>query len=155
MAALLAVNFFKGFDAAGLPIRSSRRLHLLIESMKLRFADAYACVAERDRVDIPGGQLLSDADAAERRAMIEPDRAINQPRLGHPTGQNTAYLPVLDGQGSACSFINSLYCAFGSGMVAGDTGICLHNRGLISCSIRIIGTAGHRVSGRTIRSYRR
>jgi len=129
LAALLALNIFEGLETGGLPLHSAERLHLLIESMKLGFADAYAYVADPDWVDIPVDQLLSDEYAAARRAMIEPDQAMHQPPPGHPTGHDTVYLTVVDGQGNACSFINSLYQAFGSGMVAGDTGICLQNRG--------------------------
>jgi gamma-glutamyltranspeptidase/glutathione hydrolase len=129
LAALLALNIYEGLDSAGLSLHSAQRLHLLIESMKLGFADAFTYVADPDRVDIPLDQLLSEEYAAARRAMIEPDRAISQPPPGHPTGNDTVYLTVVDDQGNACSFINSIYHAFGSGMVAGDTGICLQNRG--------------------------
>jgi len=129
LAALLALNVFKGFDSVGLPMHSAERLHLLIESMKLGFADAYAFVADPDCVDIPVDQLLSDDYAAARRALIDPHRAISQPAPGQPVGDDTVYLTVVDGQGNACSFIASIYHGFGSGMVAGDTGICLQNRG--------------------------
>ena len=129
LAALLALNIFKGFETGGLPLHSTERLHLLIESMKLGFADAYAYIADQDLVDIPVDQLLSDDYAEVRRAIIRPDRAMNRTPPGHPAGQDTVYLTVVDGQGNACSFINSLYYGFGSGMVAGETAICLQNRG--------------------------
>lgn len=129
LAALLALNVFKGFSTDGLPLYSVERLHLLIEAMRLGFADAYAYVADQDHVDIPLNELLSEEYAAARRALIRPDRALEHPSPGHPTGQDTVYLTVVDGQGNACSFINSLYYGFGSGMVAGNTGICLQNRG--------------------------
>ena len=35
---------------------------------------------------------------------------------------------MVDGQGNACSFINSVYINFGSGLVVPDTGIVLQNR---------------------------
>ncbi len=129
LAALLALNILKGFPLDGLAIYSAQRLHLLIESMKLGFADAYAYVADPDHVEIPLDGLLSEAYAGERRAIIRPDRAIDHPSPGQPAGHDTVYLTVVDGDGNACSFINSLYHGFGSGMVAGDTGICLQNRG--------------------------
>ena len=129
LAALLALNILKGFPLDGLDIYSTQRLHLLIESMRLGFADAFAYVADPDHVEIPLHGLLSEAYARERRAMIRPDRAIAHPSPGQPAGHDTVYLTVVDGDGNACSFINSLYYGFGSGMVAGDTGICLQNRG--------------------------
>ncbi len=129
LAALLALNVLKGFAVRELDMVSAARLHLLIESMKLGFADAFEYVADEDYVDIPIDQLLSERYAAERRAMIQPDRAVRHVPPGQPMGQDTVYLTVVDGEGNACSFINSLYHGFGSGMVAGDTGICLQNRG--------------------------
>jgi gamma-glutamyltranspeptidase/glutathione hydrolase len=129
LAALLALNVFKGFPVDGLGIYSAERLHLLIESMKLGFADAFTYVADRELADIPVAELLSDRYAAERRAMIRPERAMERVPPGQPTGRDTVYLTAADKDGNACSFINSLYYGFGSGMVAGDTGICLQNRG--------------------------
>ncbi len=129
LAALLALNIFKGFGLQGGPIHDAERLHLLIESMRLGFADAYTYVADMELVDLPLDELLSDSYATRRRALIQPDRAMDRPSPGQPAGQDTVYLTVVDGAGNACSFINSLYQGFGSGMVAGDTAICLQNRG--------------------------
>jgi len=129
LAALIALNLFKGFPTDGLGLYSAERLHLLIESMRLGFADAFTYVADPEHVPIPVEQLLSEEYAVQRRALIQPDQVLPHPTPGQPTGKDTVYLTVVDGDGNACSFINSLYHGFGSGMVAGDTGICLQNRG--------------------------
>jgi gamma-glutamyltranspeptidase/glutathione hydrolase len=142
LAALIALNILEGFDVAALPPLGAERLHLPIESMRLAFADAQWYVA--DPAFHPDYQqcldaLASKSYAAERRALIDPRRAGPRARPGLPTpglkaplrpsGSDTVYLSVVDGEGNACSFINSLYMGFGTGIVPEATGISLQNRG--------------------------
>ncbi|RME85834.1 MAG: gamma-glutamyltransferase [Caldilineae bacterium] len=129
LAALLALNIAQGFELPAMAPDATKRLHVLIEAMRLGFADAFTYVADPEHADIPLDALLSEAYAAERRRLIQPGRALEVVPAGQPAGEDTVYLTVVDGDGNACSFINSLYYGFGSGMVAGDTGICLQNRG--------------------------
>jgi len=73
---------------------------------------------------------LSKEYARQRARLIDPGRAIADPGPGSPgRGTDTVYLTTADAHGNVVSFINSLFMAFGSGMVAGDTGIVLQNRG--------------------------
>ena len=51
------------------------------------------------------------------------------PAGGAPVHSDTVYVAAVDGQGNACSFINSVFQGFGSGLVVPGTGIALHNRG--------------------------
>lgn len=44
---------------------------------------------------------------------------------GQMTGSDTVYLCVIDSQGNACSFVNSTYMAFGTGLVPNDCGFSL------------------------------
>src|SRR5262249_33529155 len=68
--------------------------------------------------------------AAKRRGLINPDKAIDPPAHGDfNAGSDTTYFTVVDKDRNAVSFINSLFNSFGSGIVAGDTGIMLQNRG--------------------------
>lgn len=129
LAALLALNIARGFDLSALDYDSPQRWHLLIESMKLAFADAAAYIADPDQADVPVAGLLSSTYADERRALIWPDQALRpQPGSPGPHG-DTVYVTVADAGGNMVSWIQSLYMAFGSGLTAGDTGICLQNRG--------------------------
>jgi gamma-glutamyltranspeptidase/glutathione hydrolase len=131
LAALLALNVLEGFDLASLPPLSTQRLHLEIEAMRLGFADARAYVADPLFSPAPLEALLSKEYAAERRALIDPGQACQSIRRGTPrASSDTVYLSVVDREGNACSFINSNYYGFGSGIVPSGWGFVLQNRGL-------------------------
>jgi gamma-glutamyltranspeptidase/glutathione hydrolase len=127
---LIALNIAEGFDLAGQEPLGVDRLHVLVESMRLAFADTAWYVADPEFGQQPVEALLSKDYAGERRALINRRRATVDPARGAPLGgSETAYLTVVDGAGNACSFINSLYVGFGTGIVPEGTGISLQNRG--------------------------
>jgi len=130
LAALIALNLVEGYDLAALGHNSPEYLHLLIEAKKLAFADRDRYVADPEQSDLPLDRLLSKDYADERRRLIDPQRAgADFPPGLFPLAGDTVYLTVVDAQRNCCSFINSLYAGFGSGIVAGDTGVCLPSRG--------------------------
>ncbi|RME62918.1 MAG: gamma-glutamyltransferase family protein [Caldilineae bacterium] len=127
LAAIIAVNLAAGFDLADMS--ETDRLHTLIECMRIGFADAQQWVCDPRKVDIPLEGLVSKAYADQRRAEIDPHRAAHRVPYGAPmAGSDTVYLSVVDGDGNACSFINSLYMGTGSGLVVPGTGVSLQNR---------------------------
>jgi gamma-glutamyltranspeptidase/glutathione hydrolase len=131
IAALLALNIAEGWELHELPWQSAERLHLMVEAMRLAFADAGRYVADLTTNPAPVDALLSKDYGTQRRALISPHHAMEPPSYGlPPSGSDTVYLSVVDGQGNACSFINSLYMGFGTGIVAQGTGVFLHNRGV-------------------------
>lgn len=130
IAALLALNLLEGFDLAGLPPLSPQRLHLEIEAMRLAFADAFYYVADPAFQPAPLDELLSRGYAAERRKQIDLRRANLKVRHGVPlASSDTVYFCVVDREGNACSFINSNYMGFGTGIVPSGWGFTLQNRG--------------------------
>jgi gamma-glutamyltranspeptidase/glutathione hydrolase len=130
LTALLGLNILSGFDIAALEPGSVAALHTEIEAMRLAFADARTYIADPSQADVPIDALLSEQHAAARRALIRPDQAMRAVAAAAlPAGHDTVYLTVVDEAGNAVSLINSLYSSFGSGVVAGDTGIALQNRG--------------------------
>jgi gamma-glutamyltranspeptidase/glutathione hydrolase len=130
LAALLALNILDGFDLAPFASLSTERLHLVIEALRLAFADAHWYVADPAFNDIPLVGLLSKQYADERRKLIHPTRATVDQKRGTPVSSSgTVYLSVVDQWGNACSFINSNYMGFGTGIVPKGWGFTLQNRG--------------------------
>ncbi len=130
LAALLALNILEGFDLAAQDPLSLDRWHLLIEAMRLAFADTSWYVADPQFSPVPVDALLSRSYASERRALIDPQKATLDSTYGTPvTGSDTVYFSVVDEQGNACSFINSNYNGFGTCIVPEGWGFTLQNRG--------------------------
>jgi gamma-glutamyltranspeptidase/glutathione hydrolase len=142
--ALEMLNLMEGFDVKAMGHNSADYLHLVSEAKKIAFADRGAYLADRDAM--PKGvlqRLISKEYAAKRRLEINMSKATASYAPGALGGSapgpsvdfagrdlgDTIYLTVADSQGNVVSLIQSLFGSFGAGIVAGDTGITLHNRG--------------------------
>ncbi len=130
LTALIALNILENFDMRSYPLGSPDSLHLRIEAVKLAFADRNRYIADPEQAVVPTVELLSKDYAHGRAALISRAKALKRVAPGNVKGgSDTVYLTVADRAGNVVSLINSLYMGFGSGMVAGDTGIVLQNRG--------------------------
>ena len=130
LTALIALNLLEGYDLGSLDPLSAERLHLEIEALRLAFADARWYISDPQFTDIPISQLLSKGYAAERRKLIDPRRANLDRKHGAPSASSdTVYFSIVDKYGNACSFINSNYMGFGTGIVPKGWGFTLQNRG--------------------------
>jgi gamma-glutamyltranspeptidase / glutathione hydrolase len=130
ITALIVLNILEGFDLQAIHAQPAQYYHTLIEATKLAFADRNRYIADPAFAKVPVRELLSKEYAARRRALIDPKKALDNPAAGDfNLGSDTTYFTVVDKDGNAVSFINSLFDAFGSGIVAGDTGIVFQNRG--------------------------
>ena len=130
LTALLAMNIASTLDLRSLEWDSPERLHLMVESMRLAWADAHEYIADPRKANVPIAELLSQQYAEQRAELISLERAMTPPHYGKlPQGSDTIYLCAVDGEGNACSFIKSLYMGFGVGIVAKGTGVWLQNRG--------------------------
>jgi gamma-glutamyltranspeptidase/glutathione hydrolase len=130
IAALIALNILEGFDLSTDPALSAQRYHLMIEAMRLAFADARQYIADMEFSPVPLKELLSKEYAQFRRKLIDPQYANAEIRHGTPfVGSDTVYFCTADAAGNACSFINSNYMGFGTGIVPQGWGFSLQNRG--------------------------
>ncbi len=129
LAALQMLNILEGFDLKPLGHNTAEYLHLLVEAKRLAFIDRARHIADPDFYRAPLDKLLSKDYAAELRKRIDLGRIANQSDTGPRGGEDTTYLTVVDKDRNVVSFIQSIFSAFGSGLVAGDTGVVLHNRG--------------------------
>ena len=129
LAALICLNILEGYPLSEFSFGSAEHFHYLIEAMKLSFADRNKYIADMEHAEVPLEGLLSKTYGEERRRLISGDSAAD-PAPGAPHGSSdTIYLTVADRDGNMCSFINSLFHHFGSGVTAGDTGVMLQSRG--------------------------
>ena len=130
LAALIALNIAEGWDLSRYDWDAPEKIHLMIEAMRLAFADAKQYIADMQTNPAPLDFLLSKEYANQRRAMVCEDKAMQPPSFGKPLNtSDTIYLCTVDGEGNACSFINSLYMGFGSGIAAKGYGVFLQKRG--------------------------
>jgi gamma-glutamyltranspeptidase / glutathione hydrolase len=120
----------EGFDLASMGAQSPEAIHVMVEAKKLAFADRLRYLGDPSFVDVPISRLLSKEYAAKRRKSIDPNRAIlaAAPGVLAAAGTDTTYHCVMDSEGNAVSMIQSIFKPFGSGVVAGETGIVLNNR---------------------------
>ncbi|KAI9097059.1 gamma-glutamyltranspeptidase [Phlyctochytrium arcticum] len=116
-------------DMSQIPHNSAPYLHIIIESLRLAFADGRLHIADPDISPAPVERLLSQEYLAERAKLFDPKSATVDPKNGSPVhSSDTVYFAVVDSEGNACSFINSLYTSFGTGIVPEGTGIALQSR---------------------------
>jgi gamma-glutamyltranspeptidase/glutathione hydrolase len=142
IAALETLNILEGFDLKSLGHNSAAYLHLLVEAKRIAFADRGAWIGDPSATPAKAVEkMLSKEYAAERRKEINRDKAAadykplsldgrTTPAGGEaPAGRgDTIYMTAADAEGNVVSLIQSIYETFGAGIVAGDTGIVLHNR---------------------------
>lgn len=121
---LESLNIVENADLAD--PHSPDSIHIMVEAKKLAFADRIARLA--DLRPNPVEALLRKDYAAGRFAEIDPAQAAVSGRVGTLSDGDTTYLCAMDREGNMVSLIQSVSAAFGSGIVAGDTGVVMNNR---------------------------
>lgn len=124
------LNILEGFDLAAMGHMSPESIHLMVEAKKLAFADRNRHLADPRIEKVPVEVLVSKEFAAQRRASIDLNKATERVSAADllPQGTDTSYFCVVDKEGNTVSFIHSIYAAWGSAFVPGNTGILFNNR---------------------------
>jgi gamma-glutamyltranspeptidase/glutathione hydrolase len=129
IATLQILNILEGFDIASMGFGSSEYIHLFTEAKKLAYEDRAKFYADPRYSSVPISQLISKKYAAERRRLINPEKAAKIYDPGKNEPQNTIYLTVADKFGNMVSLIQSNYRGMGSGMCPPGLGFVLQDRG--------------------------
>ena len=138
--ALQILNLLEGFDVVAAGEGTAEYYHRMAEAVKIAFADRDEWLTDPRFVDIPIERMISKEYAAQRRGLIDSERALDistvAPGIPYPQAHerrvpdgDTCYFCTADSEGMVVSLISSIYHDFGSAVVGGDTGIILQNRG--------------------------
>jgi gamma-glutamyltranspeptidase/glutathione hydrolase len=124
---LQILNMIEGLDMRdSLQDNPSMAIHALIEATKVAIEDRNHYAGDPGVVNVPLARLLSKEYAGERRNDIKATARVSSAG-GKLDGDTTSFV-VADRLGNVVSFIQSVFIPFGSGVVAGDTGVLLNNR---------------------------
>ena len=126
ISALAVLALADGFDMSALD--EADLIHVLVEATKLAFEDRDRHLTDPGWMQVTPKELLAPERIARLRQRIDLRRAMPTSAAA-PAGGDTIAIVTADAEGNAVSLIQSLYFTWGSGLVAGDTGVVLQNRG--------------------------
>ncbi|MGG6267731.1 gamma-glutamyltransferase [Leptolyngbya sp. AN03gr2] len=132
---LQILNLIGDTDLKSLGWRNPDALHLLVESMRIAYADRATYLGDPDFVKVPVSALISLEYARIRRQEINPKKAATSVKPGDPAviqkllreSTETSHLTVVDRDRNAVSLTFTINLGFGAGIVAKGTGIVLNN----------------------------
>ncbi|HEY3134817.1 MAG TPA: gamma-glutamyltransferase [Blastocatellia bacterium] len=149
---LFALNMLEGFDLKAMGHNSAAYIHTTVEALKLAMGDREKYLGDMDFIRIPYEGLLSKEYAAERRKLIDADKASLElrpgtaekfvkgaPAMDRPLkvttegdadhDGDTSYIAVVDESRNMITLTPSLHSAFGTGVVMGELGFIFNCRG--------------------------
>lgn len=128
VAALMILGVLSGFDL-GPDLPAAARIHLHAEATKLAYHHRDHLIGDPAHLPFPVDVLLAEETLAALRRGVSQETARPAALWTEAEHKDTVYLCVVDGDGNAISFINSIFHAFGSTHLDPETGILLHSRG--------------------------
>jgi len=136
------LNLLEAFDIASMPADSAQAVHLIAECIKVAKADVYRHAADPSLSSVPVAALISKDFAAQRRKLIDLNRAGVFPEGADLGGAwkpphdvntvkkvsgDTTNLSIVDSEGNAVGVTTTLGGGFGTGIVMGSTGLLCNN----------------------------
>jgi gamma-glutamyltranspeptidase / glutathione hydrolase len=129
VTALILLRLLDRLGTSGYAAESAERRHLEAEAGRIAYAVRDHLVADPAFMTCSVDDLLSNAHIDRLAKLYDPGRRNPSIVLPEVPSSSTIYLTVVDRDGRAVSFINSLFEAFGSRIATPESGIMLQNRG--------------------------
>lgn len=140
----LLERFPLGDAAQGYGFGGPKTLHVMIEAMRLAFADRAVWIGDDDAAAVPIRGLLHPDYLAARSALISPDRRMDTPQAGDPTpwdvnairpapsrtraeSPHTTHFAIVDRWGNVVSYTTTIEATWGSGITVPGYGFLLNN----------------------------
>lgn len=145
----LMERFPLGDQDQGFGFGATRTLNVMLESMRLAFADRAVWMGDTDWVDLPVNGLIDDDYLATRTVLIDPDARQANVEAGDPRpfdmaalksavklakvnlpdeeGLNTTHFTVIDRTGNIVTYTNTIESAWGTGLMVPGFGFLLNN----------------------------
>lgn len=134
-------RFPVGDKAQGFGFGDRNTLHVLIEGMRLSFADRNYWEGDADFVKVPTAGLLDASYLAGRGALVKLDSALGAAAItpgnplprdaakaaDTPEGTHTTHFVVADKEGNIVSYTTTVESLFGSGITVPGYGFILNN----------------------------
>ena len=123
------LNILSGYNLEKLD--SVQQKHLIIESMRRAYRDRAIYMGDPDFVTIPTSRLLSKDYANGLRFGIDRKKATPSNTLPgiktKDSSHHTTHFSIIDTQGNRVAATLTINYPFGSGLVAGDSGVLLND----------------------------
>jgi gamma-glutamyltranspeptidase/glutathione hydrolase len=145
----LIERFPIGDEDKGYGFGDTRTLNVMIEAMRLAFADRAVWMGDEDFVDVPAEGLLNDHYVAMRSALIDPDSRLPNVAADDPRrfdkaalktevklasispeitkGVNTTHFTIIDREGNIVSYTTTIESGWGTGLMVPGYGFLLNN----------------------------
>ncbi len=124
------LNILENFSLSSL--NEVDRTHLIVEALRRAYQDRSDHLGDSDFVDVPLTRLIDKGYARRRSSAIDLQRATTLPQTDEASsnrlgGSETTHFSIMDRSGNRVAATMSINTNFGSGFIAGSTGVLLNN----------------------------